>query len=358
MMPSPGSPPGDSFVCWGLADLLPPAICMYELERVSDDIHRITLSKPAGLPELYSAPTHIYLLGGASPALINAGHPAQFDALAEALRELGVGLGGVERVLYTSWDIEVLGAAANMPGVDHFVFSPDMVEPSHFEAQIAAERDAFRGVARALVDLDIGFGADDLKGVESVISAYFPPMPARMSIIPLRNAHTVCAGNFKFEVLATPGPAPGHLSFYDPARRTAFAGGFSTLGIPRKMVGVQPYLISLERLQRLEIDALLLTHELPVMSRGAWSVRRALRFANNFMSTAPAAMHAAPTVVEFIDADLGYRCESLAQMVLQVQRYKVAMDELVRSRMIDASGEGLARKYGTDVEDDRAVLRR
>ena len=331
---------------------------MYELQRVSDDIHRITLKKPAGLPELLSAPTHIYLLEGAAPALVNAGHPSQFEALSEALRELGVGLGGIERVLYTSWDIDVLGAAANIPSADHFVFSPDMVEPSHYEAQIAGRRAAFRDIARALVDLEIGYGADELDAVDALIKTYFPPMPARMPFVPLRNAHTVCAGNFELEVLATPGPAPGHLCYYDAARRTAFAGDFSTLGIPKKMEGVQPYLISLERLQRLEIDALLLTHELPVMARGGWSVRRALRFLNNFMSTAPAAMHSAPTVVEFIEADLGYRPESLAQMVLQVQRYKAPMDELVRARMIDATGEGLARKYGVDVEDDRAPLRR
>lgn len=331
---------------------------MYELERVAPDVQRITLSPLAGLPELFSAPTHIYLLEGEAPALINAGHPAQFDALSEALRELGVGLSAIERVLYTSWDIGVLGAAANIAGADHFAFSPDMVEPSHYEAHIAARRGAFRATARALVALDIGYGAEDLEAVEQVIAAYFPPMPARMPFIPLRNAQTVCAGTFEFEVLATPGPAPGHLSFYDAARRTVFAGGFSTLGIPRQMQGVQPYLISLERLQRLQVEALLLTHELPVMSRGDWSLRRALRFLNNFMSTAPAAMHAAPTVVEFIEADLGYKPDTLAQLVLQVERYKVPMDELVRARMIEATGEGLARRYGVDVEDDRAALRR
>jgi glyoxylase-like metal-dependent hydrolase (beta-lactamase superfamily II) len=331
---------------------------MYELERVTDDIHRITLGEPAGLPELLGQPTHIYLLGGDRPALINAGHPCQFEALGHALRELGLGFGDIERVLYTSWDIAVLGAAANMPGVDHFVLSPDMVEPTNYEAEIARRRARIRELAAEIVALGVGYVADDLEGVERMIATYYPPMPSRLQFIPIRNGHTVCAGDFEFEAMAAPGPGPGHAVYYDAERRAIFGGDFTTIGIPRRIDEVQSYLVSLERLQRLDIDALYLTHEPPVTSRGGWTVRRALRFLNNFMSTAPAAMHGAPTVVEFIESDLGYHIDDLAEMVLQVERYKVPMDELVRARMIDAEGEGLERKYGTDVEDDRAALRR
>lgn len=329
-----------------------------ELARVSDTIHRITLEEPANLPDLLSAPTHIYLLKGEQPALINAGHPAQISALARALRALGLDLGQIDRVLYTSWDISVLGAAANLPAADHFVFSPDMIEPARYEAQIAGRRAEFRQLAQALIDLEIGYTQADLKRVDEVIAAYYPPMPARLSLIPLRNTHLISAGAFEFEVLATPGPAPGHVAFYDAAEQTLFAGEFSTLGIPKRIVELQPYLISLERLHRMEVEALLLTRELPVTTRGGWSVRRALRFLNNFMSTAPAAMHLSPTVVDFIRSDIGYQIDDLAEMVLQVERYKVPMDELVRARMIEAEGAGLARKYGVDISDDRAALRR
>lgn len=331
---------------------------MSSLERISDEIWQISLAAPAGLPELLSEPMRIYVLTGSAPALINAGHPCQVEALRAALRELQLDLGAIERVLYTSWDIAQLGASVSIPNADHFVLSPDMVEPGQYETLVEARRQELRTLARALVELQVGYGADDLEEVERMLGIYLPPMPASLQFIPLRNAQTVRAADFEFEVLATPGPAPGHAAFYDAARRTLFAGGFTTMGIPRQIREVQPYLISLERLQKLGVDALFLNTEPPVLSRGDWSVRRALRFLNNFMSTAPSAMHAAPTVVEFIESDLGHRIDSLPQMLLQVERYRVPMDELVRARMIEAEGQGLGRRYGIDVEDDRALLRR
>lgn len=327
------------------------------IDQVTDDIHRICLDKPSGLPGPAGEPVNVYLLGGEAPALINAGHPAQFEPLCSALRELGVEISEIERVLYTSWDIEVLGAAANLPNVDHFVFSPDMVAPSNYEAHIAERRAEMRQLAEGLVDLEDAYDADDLDAVDAFVSAYYPPVPANLKFIPVRSGHTVCAGNYCFEAIAAPGPDAGHVVFYDAAKRVLFGGNFSATGLPTHIVEVQSYLISLERLQKLDIDTLLLNHGKPVKKRGGWTFRRALRFVNNFMSTAPAAMHQAPTVVEFIERDLGHPIDDLAELILQLERYKAPMDELVRARMIDAEGEGLARRYGTDVEDDRAPLR-
>ncbi len=328
------------------------------IEEVADDIHRIELAKPDGLPGPVSQPTNIYLLQGPAPALINAGHPAQFEPLCAAVRELGVEISEIERVIHTSWDIEVLGASANMPTIDHFVFSPDMVEPSNYEAHIAARRQELRSLAESVVKYEDSYQASDLDEVDAFLAAYYPPMPARLNFIPIRSGHTVRAGNLEFEVLAAPGPEPGHIVLYDAQRRTLFGGGFTAMGLPRHLEEVQSYLISLERLQKLDVDMLLLNHGKPVKQRGDWSIRRALRFMNNFMSSAPAAMHGAPTVIEFIERDLGHRLESLAELVLQLERYKAPMDELVRARMIDAEGKSLARRYGIDVEDDRAPLRK
>ncbi len=330
---------------------------MHQIEKVNDDITRIALGKPEGLPALAAEPVNVYLLHGEAPALINAGHPSQFEALCGALRELDLEVGDLERIVYTSWSVEVLGAAANLPNVDHFVFSPDMVEPSDFEAHLGRRRAQIRTLAQKIVDREEGYDADDLKTVDAFISAYFPPMPSNLRFIPIRSGHVVMAGRFQLEVLATPGPDPGHVALYDAQKRTLFGGSFSASGLPERINEVQSYLISLERLQKLEVDTLLPNRGKPVKKRGDWTLRRALRFLNNFMNSAPAAMHNAPTVIEFIERDLGHRIESLAELVLQLERYKAPMDELVRARMIDVEGEGLWRRYGVDVEDDRAPLR-
>lgn len=331
---------------------------MYELERIDDDISRIALAKPEGVPEPVDQPNNVFVLHGEAPALVNAGHPSQFDALSRALRELDLSVGVIERVVYTCWDIEVLGAAANMPNADHFVFSPDMTEPADYEAFVERERRSFRDTAAQIVEESDAYDRDDVEAVEAFVTTYLPPVPTNLRFIPIRSGHTVVAGSFEFEVLATPGPAEGHVALYDAARRTLFGGAFTSTGLPVRIEEVQAYLISLERLQELDVDALLLNEGKPVMQRGGWMLRRALRFLNNFMSNAPAVMHDAPTVVEFIERDLGHHLESLAELILQMRRYKAPMDELVRAKMIDAEGRGFARRYGVDVEDPREPLRK
>jgi glyoxylase-like metal-dependent hydrolase (beta-lactamase superfamily II) len=324
---------------------------------VTEEISRIELSKPQGLPSLASEPTNVYLLHGEAPALVNAGHPSQFDALCRALRELDVEVADLERIVYTSWNVEVLGAAANLPNIDHFVFSPDMSEPSDFETHLEARRDEIRSLAERVVVQEESYSDEDLESVDAYVSAYYPPMPSNLRFIPVRSGHVVAAGSFRLEVMATPGPAAGHVALYDAQKRTLFGGDFSASGLPAHMEEVQAYLISLERLQKLQVDTLLPNRGKPVKKRGDWTLRRALRFLNNFMNSAPAAMHNAPTVIEFIERDLGHHIDDLAELVLQLERYRAPMDELVRARMIDAEGEGLARRYGVDVEDDRAPLR-
>ncbi|MFP4599928.1 MAG: MBL fold metallo-hydrolase [Persicimonas sp.] len=330
---------------------------MFEIETISDDIERIILEKPEGLPSPACTPNNVFLLRGDAPALVNAGHPSQFEPLCRALRELGVEVSDLDRIVYTSWNIEVLGAAANLPNVDHFVFSPDMVQPVNYQAHIDRRRQAVRSLAERIVEQDDAYDDEDLGEVDRFISTYYPPVPAKLKFIPLRSGHTVCAGRFEFEVIGTAGPDPGHISLYDTQRRTLFGGSFTANGLPERIEEVQAYLLSLERLEDLDVDMLLLNRGRVMQTRGGWTLRRMLRFFNNLMSNAPAAMHNAPTVIEFIERDLGHRIESLPELVLQLERYKAPMDELVRARMIDAEGSGLARRYGVDVEDPRAPLR-
>ena len=332
---------------------------MHDIERVTEQVHRIALDTPDGWPEPVSGPTNVFLLGADShaPALVNAGHPAQFEALCAALRQVDLDPSDIERVVATSWGIDVLGAAANLPNVDLFVLSPDMVDPRDYERYIAAERKAFRSTAQEIIEAHDAYETSDMEAVEAFVAQYFPPMPSALAFVPIRSGHTLACADFEFEVIATPGPADGHLSLYDADRRVLCSGAFTVTGLPRQIDEVQPYLISLERLLELDVDTLLPNRGEPVRDRGDWTLRRALRFLNNFMSNAPAAMHAAPTVIEFIERDLGHPIERLEELVIQMGRYKAPMDELVRSKMIDAEGRGLKRRYGVDIEDPRAPLR-
>lgn len=330
---------------------------MYELQTVRAGLHRIALAHPEHFPEPLDSPANVYLLDADAPALINAGHPAQFEALCQALHALGTSPAHIERVLHTSWRIDVLGAAASLPGADHFVLSPDMVAPRDYEAFVAQQRDAFCTLARDIAQQRERYDEDDLAGVDAFARAYWPRMPRRLNVIPIRSGQTMALGDHRFEVIETPGATAGNLALYHAPDALLFCGDTTIRGMPAFIEQVQPYLVSLERLLGIEADHLLPNIGRPIR-RSRLVIRQALSFLNNFLSNAPAAMHDSPTVLEFIEVDLGFEPESLVEMAWQVKRYRGPLDELARARMIDTDGRGLARRYGVDVEDPRSSLRR
>ncbi|MGM0557214.1 MAG: MBL fold metallo-hydrolase [Myxococcota bacterium] len=329
---------------------------MYEIERVTDTLHRIGLEKPEDYPPPVGQANNVYLLGGEYPALINAGHPSQFDALCQALHELEAAPSQIHRIVYTSWRIDVLGAAPNFPGADHFVLSPDMMQPRDYEAYIGERRQAFLTDAEHIVDQHDNYDDDDLDDAEAFARRYWPRMTHRLNFIPIRSGHSVAAGSLSFEAIEAPGANPGNLALYDSQAETLFCGDVTLKGMPDFIDDVQPYLVSLERLLKIEAEHLLPNFGKASL-RSQWMIKRALSFLNNFLSNAPAAMHEAPTVIEFIEADRGHKLDSLVELVFEMQRYRRPMDELARARMIDTEGQGLAKRYGVDVEDPRENLR-
>jgi glyoxylase-like metal-dependent hydrolase (beta-lactamase superfamily II) len=330
---------------------------MYDVEHVESHVYRLELQRPSGWPSPVSEPSNVYLLDGDAPALINAGHPSQFQYLSKAIRETGVDIPDIERILHTSWRIAILGGSKNFPDVDHFAFSPDMVQPRNFETRLDEERRAIRTFAeRLLDDPEVPDGRYDPDSIERFVDDYYPAATDRLDIVPLRNGRTVRAGSSTFEVLDAPGPARGHACLFDRERGHLFSGDVSLRGLPDQLTGVRPYLNTLERLLDLEAETLF-PNAGDVRDRAGFILRGSHRFLDNFLSNAPSAMYGEPTLVQFVKRDLGYLPETLPELVLRLRPYRVIMEELVRSRMIEAEGEGLDRRYGTDFEDPREDLR-
>jgi len=327
----------------------------YETERLGESVVRIALSKAEQIPKPASGTNNVYLLEGDAPALINAGHPSQFDRLCKAVRSCGVEIAEIDRFVYTGWAIDVLGGAKNLPDADHFVRSPDMVRPRSYAEYIERERSDLREFARKLHEREI-FADADYDEIEVFLDAYYPPVPAELDFIPVRGGHVVRAGDLECEVVAAPGPGPGHACLYEADRDLLFTGDFSLRGLPRRLADVQSYFVSLERLVELEPERVA-PNRGEVRQRGAWALQGAHRFVNSFMSNAPQAMYEQPTLVEFARRDWGYVPERFPRAVLELRVYRRLLEELVRSRMIDAEGEGLDRKFGTDVEDPRGEIR-
>jgi glyoxylase-like metal-dependent hydrolase (beta-lactamase superfamily II) len=328
-----------------------------QTEEVADDIVRIALPKREGLPAPVSADNNVYLLDGEAPALINAGHPAQFESLTKAVQSIDrpVDIGAIERIVHTSWSVETLAGAKNFPEVDHFVASDDMVEPRRYASIVEDRRRQLFNFADGLLDEE-PFADKDRGDLEAFAERYYPALPDEIDFIPLRSGHVVRAGERRLEVIGSPGPTPGHVCLYENDDKILFTGDFTLSGMPDQIDDVQSYFVSLERLVELDSERLL-PNRGRVRRRGKWTLKNAHRFINNFMSHAPEAMFDEPTLGEFVYQDWGRVPEDFAEVVLKAEIYRKLLDELVRSRMIEAKGQGLERKYGTDVEDPREEVR-
>lgn len=315
-----------------------------------DDIERLELAPAAEWPEPLDRKTNVYLLKGQTPALIGAGHVAQRQGLVDALAAHDLSPDDIERVIHTSWDVTTLSGAQNLPRADHFVWSPDMVQPANFERVVEKERARIRSLAERVVEIDPDWDRAD---VEQFVERFYPRVSTELKVVPVRSGHIIRAGELKLEVVAAGGPSPGHALLHDSSRDYLFTGDLSLMGLPAFVAEVQPMLVAYEKAIALEPNWIFPSSGTP-RKRGAWSLRQAFRFINSFLENAPLALGTSPTLLEFVERDLGYRPESFVTYLFSLLRYQPLLDELVRAHSIEVEGEGLDGKhYGIDIDDTR-----
>lgn len=320
----------------------------------------ITLPKPwLGHDALPAArPNNVFVTRyDGAITLINAGHPHQLSSLQSALDELGLHAAAVDRIIATSWAPDTLGGAVNFPLASVFVASPDRLAPTRYEDYLEGERELIRRWADEIKAQD-GWEWLDTSGVEAFIEAWLPPTTNALPVVPMSSGHIVCAGELRLEVHDAPGPDPGHVLLYEPRRGWLFSGDLSRDGLPAVVTSMQGTLLGMERAVELAPQILLPSYGL-IDEDAQFSLRRTLRFLNNLMSSAPAAMHGGGrTLLNFIKQDLGFKPTRTTRLIYTARAYMAALEELVYSKTIDASGTGLSRRYGIDVEDPREELRR
>lgn len=77
---------------------------------------------------------------------------------------------------------------------------------------------------------------------------------------PLRGGDTLETGPYRFEVIETPGHAPGHVSLYEPTLKALFAGdlisGNGTIAVVPPLGSMSEYMASLHRVSELKIDVI------------------------------------------------------------------------------------------------------
>lgn len=132
--------------------------------------------------------------------LVDTGVPGQADDVAAALDEAGFDLADVELVLFTHQDGDHVGAAS------------ELLERT--DALTAAHRTA----------------APYVDGREHPIKGdaadRYPPVPVDIELV---EGVGFAAANGLFEVVETPGHAPGHVSLYNPESHLLLAGDALTV---------------------------------------------------------------------------------------------------------------------------------
>ncbi|RDV36191.1 MBL fold metallo-hydrolase [Bradymonadaceae bacterium TMQ3] len=328
---------------------------MYQIEQLGEDLFRIALQRHLEFsPEALRAPTNVYLCGPAPWALINAGHPSvHAEDLSHALSECGVRADQIDRIIATSWEIDCVGGAQNFPNAELFVLSPDMFAPGDLEMIIERRRAALRErtseLAAALEGFDAGI-------VHTWLERFYPRQSRALNFVPLRQGARVRAGRLELQVHPCSGITAGHMALFDEASAILFSGDVALSGLPARMDDAAGYATSIERLAALNPERALPNHGRP-FERARWTLVRASRFLTNTLSSAASALFNGPTIVEFIERDRGYELHEPVELLWNFELFKVLFDELVRTRTIQAEGEGVTRRYGVDVDDPRAEVR-
>ena len=283
--------------------------------------------------------TNVYLVRSERPALIGCGHPAQTQQLTAALADHGVKASAVERVVVNSWAADVIGGRAAFPRADVFVTSPDLTQPRHWNGWRDARRATFLAIADEVFERVDAWGRPEL---DPWVELAFPSVSNNLDFIPLRAGHTVVAGGLELEVVAAPGPNAGHSLLWCEELGVCFGGDVELDGLPM-VESPRDYIVSLERAMQLGANLLLPVHGAP--GKASWTLKRLVRFCSNYLSNAPSILLEPKTVLDVVDEDLGHIPEHPATYVEAVQRHRPFLEELVRSRVLEADGEGLGRTY-------------
>lgn len=300
-----------------------------------DPITPLLLGNVPGVEPLGSR-VHAFLTQ-APYTLINTGHSSQIETLKAQLKVVGVEPGQIERIICTSWHVDSMGGVRHFPRADVFVLSPDGRQPYEYRDILDAERES-------LLPYLTFTGAD----VSAFFERWLGATPGRVEFIPLSLGSTVMAGGIAYEVQPLHGFDAGACLLYAPATQTLFGSELVLDGAPPNVRDPQAFLGDLDRAASLGAQRVFPTHGNHSL-RGSADLKRAARWANNLLSNAQHAMRGGATLAEFVERDLGYIPEDPVEFALRMRAIKPFLDELVDSRVVEADGEGLERRYGTNV---------
>lgn len=219
------------------------------------EIHTIDLQY-LGIPQALAAFVVVDRRRGRGPVLIETGPASTLPALQAGLAQLGIELSEIQHALVTHIHLDHAGAAG------HLAQNGTHIHVHEFGARHLID-------PTRLIDSATRIYGDQMDRLWGTLL----PVPSAQ-VHPVRNDDLIEASGLRFRAIETPGHAKHHHAFvletqYEKVCFVGDAGGFNAKAVSETLVSVptpppefdlEAWLMTIDRLQRENFDALYLTH--------------------------------------------------------------------------------------------------
>jgi len=236
--------------------------------EVTPGIYRM----PLPLPITFLSHINTYLVKGDDGyLLIDTGWNTKdaFNSLKKQLADGGVDGKEINRIVVTHAHPDHYGLAGELKNLFGATLAFHQLEKDFIETRYVSMDELLKELGSWLHTN--GVPPDRLAELQKASLPMLKFVTPALPDTTLHGGETITVGDFNFEVIPTPGHAPGHICLYEPDKKILFSGDHI---LPRitPHVGIHPqsgsnplgdYLDSLNQLKKLEVDLVLPGHEQP-----------------------------------------------------------------------------------------------
>lgn len=223
------------------------------------------------LPNIYLEHINTYLVRGDNECLlVDTGWDMEevFDSLKKQLDEIGVSFKDISRIVTTHVHPDHYSLAGRLKQLSNARLAMHLLERDVIELRYV-NTDNLRQQIGLWFQIN-GVPASELPQLQGSVGLIKLAEPALPDVI-LRGGETISISPFNFEVLWTPGHAPGHICLYESAKKVLISGDH-LLPTISPHIGLSPYssrnpmddyVNSLKALRQLDVNLILPGHENP-----------------------------------------------------------------------------------------------
>ncbi|MGQ9720322.1 MAG: MBL fold metallo-hydrolase [Candidatus Jordarchaeum sp.] len=174
---------------------------------------------------------NVYIIMGDEIALIDTGpgDPKSLQTISDSLNDIGLELKDIDKIINTHEHVEHFAGDEEIKKTSGALVSAHKKAANIIQNFTKYVSELFNAIRGAELEPRMKAVAERYLSFQSSINSSKVEKP-------LRNGDVVDLGPFVFDVIHTPGHAPGHVCFYDEKRKILFSGDH-VLGVGTPFVG-------------------------------------------------------------------------------------------------------------------------